>query len=236
MGIPKEALGQYVRKDAVIVEAGAHHGFDTVRFASLWPEGRIHAFEPVPRVYEHLRRNTAGCRNVTTYQLALGDRDGDMRMWLSDPNHDYSSSLLEPRKHLDEFPEIRFEQEPTAVSVTTLASWATRQGIDRIDGMWLDMQGYELAALKAAGAILETTRAIILEVSLTELYAGIPLWEEVRAWLEGQGFRIEQEHWYPESFGDVLAVRDDGQTWRSPADWWRRYGRWRACRGQRSAG
>jgi FkbM family methyltransferase len=208
MGIPKRALKRYIPEDAVIVEAGAHHGFDTTQFARLWPEGRIYAFEPVPHVYEELERNTAHCGNVTTYQLALGDKDAVMRMWLSDRAHDYSSSLLEPRKHLDEFPEIGFE-ETTSVRVTTLASWAAREGIDRIDGMWLDMQGYELAALKAAGPILETTRAVILEVSATELYAGVPLWPEVQAWLEGQGFQIEQEHWYRPSFGDVLAARAD---------------------------
>jgi FkbM family methyltransferase len=211
MGIPKQALKRYIPTDAVIVEAGAHRGIDTVQFARLWPDGRIHAFEPVPHVYGHLLRNTAHYRNVKTYQLALGDRDAAMPMWLSDPKHDYSSSLLEPREHLDEFPEIAFE-ETTSVQVTTLASWAEREGIDRIDGMWLDMQGYELAALKAASPILETTRAIIMEVSATELYAGVPLWPEVQGWLESQGFRIEQEHWYRQSFGDVLAARADRRT------------------------
>jgi FkbM family methyltransferase len=211
MGIPKRALQRHIPQHAVIVEAGAHYGIDTVQFARLWPEGRIYAFEPVPHVYEHLQRNTAGYRNVTTYQLALGDTDAAMRMWLSDRGHDYSSSLLEPRKHLDEFPEIGFE-ETTSVRVTTLASWAAGEGIDRIDGMWLDMQGYELATLKAAGPILETTRAIVLEVSATELYARMPLWPEVKAWLESRGFRIEQEHWYRPSFGDVLAARADPGT------------------------
>jgi FkbM family methyltransferase len=206
MGIPKRALARYLPKGAVIVEAGAHHGNDTVELARLWPEGRIYAFEPVPHVYEHLQRNTARYANVTTYPLALGDTDGAMPMWLSDPGHDYSSSLLEPTQHLEEFPEIGFE-DTTPVQVTTLASWARREGIDRIDGMWLDMQGYELAVLKAAGPILETSRAMILEVLAKELYAGAPLWPEVQAWLESQGFRIEQEHWYRESFGDVLAVR-----------------------------
>jgi FkbM family methyltransferase len=206
MGIPKRALKRYLPTAPVIVEAGAHHGIDTVHFARLWPAGEIHAFEPVPHVYEHLQRNTAPYSNVRTYQLALGDRDASMPMWLSDRTHDYSSSLLEPREHLDEFPEIAFE-ETTSVQVTTLASWAEREGIDRIDGMWLDMQGYELPALKAAGPILETTRAFVMEVSATELYAGMPLWPEVKLWLGGNGFQIEQEHWYRRSFGDVLAAR-----------------------------
>ena len=85
MGIPKRGLQHYIPTDAVIAEAGAHRGFDTVQFARLWPEGRIHAFEPVPHVYEHLRQNTVSHSNVKAYQLALGDTDGAMPMWLSDP-------------------------------------------------------------------------------------------------------------------------------------------------------
>ena len=52
MGIPKRALTRFIPADAVIVEAGAHRGFDTVQFARLWPEGTIHAFEPVPEKYD----------------------------------------------------------------------------------------------------------------------------------------------------------------------------------------
>jgi hypothetical protein len=37
MGIPKQALKRYIPKHAVIVEAGAHHGIDTVQFARLSP-------------------------------------------------------------------------------------------------------------------------------------------------------------------------------------------------------
>ena len=33
MGISKLALKRYIPRDAVIVEAGAHRGFDTVHFA-----------------------------------------------------------------------------------------------------------------------------------------------------------------------------------------------------------
>jgi FkbM family methyltransferase len=204
--IPKRSLRPFVPKNAVIVEAGAHHGHDTVQFARLWPKSEIHAFEPVREAYEWLVRNTARYPNVRTYPLALGGSEGVLPMWISDPEHDYSSSLLEPARHLDEFPQVSFTAtRPT--EVTTLEAWAEREGVGRIDAMWLDLQGAELDALKGAGRILETTKAMILEVSTVELYKGAPLWPEVKAWLAEHGFELAQESWWSETSGDALVVR-----------------------------
>src|SRR6266487_2479433 len=40
----------------VIVEAGAHNGSDTVVLARLRPGAFVHAFEPVPRLFQELTR------------------------------------------------------------------------------------------------------------------------------------------------------------------------------------
>jgi FkbM family methyltransferase len=192
----------------VIVEAGAHQGTDTVELARRFPRGVVHAFEPIPDLYEQLSRNTAAYPNVRTYPLALGEAESVEPMWIGGGAEDASSSLLPPKDHLSVYPEITFESS-VRVTVTTLRDWARREGIERVDGMWLDMQGHELAALKAAGALLATVRAVILEISAIELYDGAPLWPEVRAWLEETGFRIAAESWHKGTAvdGDALAVR-----------------------------
>ena len=77
-------------------------------------------------------------------------------MFVSGGAGDASSSLLAPKAHLHEWPDISFDST-VEVPVTTLAAWGERENIARVDGMWLDMQGYELAALKAAGPLLDTT-------------------------------------------------------------------------------
>lgn len=206
--LKREALKRHLPGDAVLLEAGAHRGTDTVALARMFPGGHVHAFEPIPTLYEELRRNAADCPNVTIYPLALGKDETVEPMWIGGGAEDGSSSLLRPKAHLEIYREIRFDRTQL-VNVTTIADWARREGVERIDGMWLDMQGYELAALKAAGPLLATTRALILEISAVELYDGSPLWPEVRAWLEGNGFRIDTESWHgTRADGDALAVRD----------------------------
>lgn len=204
--LKRQALKRYLRRDAVILEAGAHRGTDTIALARMFPLGRIHAFEPIRELYEQLRRNTAECPNVTTYPLALGEAETVESMWVGGSAEDGSSSLLAPKAHLDVYGDIRFDRTQ-AVHLTTISEWARREGVERIDGMWLDMQGYELTALKAAGPVLATTRAMILEISALELYDGSPLWPEVRGWLEGNGFRVRTESWHKSGVdGDALVV------------------------------
>ena len=169
---PKYLFCRYLPDEAVVVEAGADRG-EIFRSHVEVLAAAFHAFEPRPDAYEDLVQNTADCPNVSVYPLALGAAEATAEMWVGG----MSSSLLAPTLHLDAYPEVAFTEKVT-VETTTLAAWARHHGIERIDGMWLDMQGYELAALKAAGGLIDTTRAIVLEVLRVELYEGCPLWPE----------------------------------------------------------
>src|SRR4051812_2352164 len=60
-------MKQQLPPNPVLVEAGAHIGVDTLKFSQLWPQGHIHAFEPVPAIFAELQQRVAGCGNVTCY-------------------------------------------------------------------------------------------------------------------------------------------------------------------------
>ena len=51
----------------VIFEAGASRGMDTVKFARLWPQGKIYAFEPEPTTFAVLTRETEAFTNVQRF-------------------------------------------------------------------------------------------------------------------------------------------------------------------------
>ena len=59
-----------------------------------------------------------------------------------------------------------------------------------MDFLWLDIQGHELAALKAAPHLLSGVSAIHTEVFFKESYAEVPLYAEVRAFLQKEGFAV----------------------------------------------
>lgn len=203
-------IARFLPDNPLIIEAGAHNGTNTVEMAEFWPRATIHAFEPVPSAAAAVaeRIKPFGPR-VQCHALALGPYDGTIEMHVSGDGAAHScqsSSMLPPvTAHLQEFPEIRFGLRRT-VPLTTIDSWATKNGINRIDFMWLDMQGYELRALEAAQRVLPMTKAIQLEVSNVCLYEGAPLYPEVKAHMAAWGFRPEVEAFFRVS-GNVLFVR-----------------------------
>jgi 2-O-methyltransferase len=190
--IPKKYFRSFLPENPVILEAGAHKGRDTVELAKMWPEGTIHAFEPVPDLFKKLKTNTRKCQNVLCYQLALGDLTGTDKMHISTGASDGSSSLLPPKKHLAIFPSVFFDKK-IQVSILTLDDWARENNIKSIDFLWLDLQGMELKVLKSGCSILKTVNAIYSEVSSIEGYENQNLYSELQAWLEEQGFHVERE-------------------------------------------
>jgi FkbM family methyltransferase len=205
-GIAKKLLRAHLPDDPVIIEAGAHAGHDTAEMAAMWPAGTIHAFEPVPHVHDQLERRTERFANVRRHREALGAPTPTVEMWVSAGASDASSSVLTPRRHLDLLPDVTFE-ERIEVPATTLDAFAGRERLDRVDFLWLDMQGYELVALRSGERILATVRAVVCEVSNVAYYDEAPMWPELRDWLEARGFRVELLNMAWRDAGDALLVR-----------------------------
>ena len=205
--IPPHEIAPYLSDSPIILEAGACDGTDTVEFAQRWPAATIHAFEPVPELFAEVERRTSHLSQVRRYPMALSNRTGSATMHISekDGGHRDSSSLLTPAEHLAEYPQIQFTQS-IVVQTITIADWAHEESVDRIDFMWLDMQGMELPTLKAAGPALATTRAICMEVARKELYAGCAMYDEIISWMRGQGFRPAIDR-VTLSSGNILFVR-----------------------------
>jgi FkbM family methyltransferase len=189
----------------VIVEAGAHDGGDTVELAAILGS-TVHCFEPIPAVFAKLAERTSHLANVHRYPCALGDREGTIPMFVSSGRNDASSSVLKPKHILTTNPDVLF-QSRIDVDVTTLDYWAAKHGITKVDFLWLDMQGYELSAMRAGCKLLETVSVIYTEVSFLEVYEGVPLYHDVWNWLTEKGFRVEKgDFLWPEQ-GNVLFVR-----------------------------
>lgn len=184
----KKYIEQFLPKNPVILEAGAHIGVDTVEMAKMWPMSTIHAFEPVPKLYNQLVASTCQLPNVRCYELALSNLCGRASFYVSGGAGDASSSLLKPKEHLLYHPQITFD-EIIEVKTLTLDEWAEQNGVDHIDFMWLDMQGHELTMLKSSPKMVSTVSVIFLEVSRSEFYQGTSLFHEVNQWLTSQGFQ-----------------------------------------------
>lgn len=190
----------------VIIEAGAHDGTNSRDLASI-PGSTVYCFEPLPGAFQRLVEATESAPNVSCYPIALGQFDGVIEMFVSSGKNDASSSILKPKEIRVVNPDIHFH-EKIPVKVFTIDSWAQEHGVAKVDFLWLDMQGYELAAMQAAPKILETVSVIYTEVNLLEVYEGVPLYNDVWRWLTSSGFHVDRIDFVWPDQGEDLFVRD----------------------------
>ncbi len=189
--ITKEFIRTYLPQSPIIIEAGAHIGRDTLKMATLWPDSKVYAFEPVPELYEQLKERTKELANVHCFQFALSNEKGVATMQVSTGASTAASSLLEPYEYKKDRPNVLFH--PISVPTITLDQWAQEHGVARIDFLWLDMQGHELTVLKASPVIFSTAKALLIEASLTERFKDNPLYDEILSWVEAQGFKAVRQ-------------------------------------------
>jgi len=208
-----DIVRSYLPNNPTIVEAGAFDGRDTKKFLSYWPNGTIHAFEPVPTIFKKLVLNTINCPQVKCYPIALSNINGTASFFVAEKTTTpgtptQAGSLLTPKERLNHSP-IHFPYT-IQVPTITLDTWAYEQQITHIDMLWLDMQGYELSVMQASPHLFATVKIIHTEVSFIESYANQPQYPEVRTWLEGQGFTLlgtdftQPPAWF---FGNALFAR-----------------------------
>jgi len=205
--INKNYIRRFLPANTVIIDAGAHMGGDSIEMCRLYPGSTVHSFEPVPAIFKLLKHNTRKFNRIHCHTVALSNKNGEQVLHVSSGASDGSSSFLQPKDHLTDHPDVFFNHDIT-VQTMTLDDWAASQGISQVHLLWLDMQGFELEVLKASTVILPKVKAIHMEVSTRSTYEGVPLYDEVRTWMEAKGFHVEVEA-LPKGWdmGNVLFVR-----------------------------
>lgn len=200
--VPYELLKQLLPTNAIVVEAGAQFGEDTLWMSEFWPMGKIHAFEPSPNTYPSVVKVAESCTNVQAYQLALSSEKGEFAFYLAGG----ASSLLRPQ---DSFNTDYFHcdvEHPIIVQVDTLDNWAKEKCIEKIDFLWLDMEGNELNALKGGVETLRNVKLIYTEVNLQRFWEGCVMYHELKEWLTEQGFEEIWSDIVPTWHGNVLFI------------------------------
>lgn len=215
----------------IIFDIGACEGLDSIRYSRLFPSSHVYAFEPLPgnvtKINENLTRfdgerisivpkALARENGTATFHLSSGIPDG-REAESGDWNFgNKSSSLIAPNKEeiRKYWPWLEFTGT-TEVETITMDTFCSDLGIQP-DFLHMDVQGAELEVLAAADNVLGKVRAIWMEVSLTEVYSGQPLADDVNRFMRDHG--MVNAVTLPEGpQADVLYVRSGFES-KIPAD------------------
>lgn len=176
-------------KDAVIVDVGAHIGLYTLYALAAAPLGRVIAIEPVPILFEALRRNTVEfVERISYHMVAAGDADGagtltyyprlsGMSSLRADARADSTllrrivRNLLEKQSEtnsllneLDEIVSERLLSQTLSCPVRRLDGILNEVAPERIDVLKIDVQRYEEPVLHGLGDVWPRVQQVVVEV------------------------------------------------------------------------
>jgi FkbM family methyltransferase len=157
-------LRDVVRPRTSIVDVGAHLGYFTLLSARIsGPGGTVWAFEPAPNLLPILRRNVAENdvgAEIHVVAAAVGDAVGVVPLLAGAGDSMLSSvgvgaAANEGLRRWD-------------VPCTALDAWAAENGWPTVDLVKIDIEGYEVAALKGMKELCDRSPGLVLIIEFNE--------------------------------------------------------------------
>jgi FkbM family methyltransferase len=167
-----------VYPEAAFVEIGANDGekHDHLRPFVLRGRWRGVLVEPVPHIFERLRANYDGVAGLRFANVAVADRDGSLPFFHLAPSegrddddlpewYDTIGSFSRDNVagHRREIPDIEERIVRVQVPTLTFASLLERHGLDHVDLLAIDTEGYDAEILKAIDFSRTPPRLVIYE-------------------------------------------------------------------------
>lgn len=167
------------------LDGGAYHGGATQRLLDVFPKAVVHAFEPQAKCFGIVSTKFTGNNRVVVHPKALSDSCGEVTFHVNE--QDYTSSILQTND-----PGRMRPSSTTTVETVTIDSLSDSHGfVPQV--IKLDLQGFELSALKGATKSLESdVKALLIEVNYQRRYEGCCLEHEVASFLADYGFYLHR--------------------------------------------
>ncbi len=171
----------------VIYDIGSNVGTFSLLAKSLIPAAHIHAFEPLPKHHTQFLHSFAGKEDVTLHTIAVGSENTTGTLHVTDFSD--ASSLLQPTNiSWSRFGVREVSQFP--LQIFRLDDYRRAKQLPFPDLIKLDIQGYELEALRGGEDCLASARAVITEVSFIEYYEGQCLFHDLVSYLANFGLFV----------------------------------------------
>jgi len=195
----RELLRKILFKGAVVVDVGANIGIYS-RFLSRYvgPKGVVHSFEPSPDNFRRLSAATRNLSNVRLTQAVIGERSGECKLYVSDKlNVDHRAYETDDSRRVIPIEMIALDDY-----------FKTGQRVDLIK---MDIQGYELHALRGAQRVLQENSDInlLLEFWPAGLEQAGVSWETLVEMLQRSGMTLTLVRTGGLTSLDVRDIRND---------------------------
>jgi FkbM family methyltransferase len=195
-----------------VLQVGASYGQEMGWFVDNGIQAGVF-IEPLPEPFAVLSQSCRQRPNFVAVNALCAETTGERVNFHVASNGGMSSSMLAPKNHLQEFDFVRFDQQVELVSnrldhvIAFLRANGHGAACDALDLLYMDTQGAELRVLRGAGPVLEGINVVLTEVTRNQMYDGAPALGELMAFLEPQGFTLNNINFDRHHHGDALFVR-----------------------------
>lgn len=158
-------------KDSQVLDIGANIGITGIAIAQLASQGKVVAIEPVPATYKLLTNNIKNSNhsNISTHNFALGNKYSEIKMQGNPDN--LSGAFVADIHTIDD--GYHFSE---TVKQYRLDEIFNTLGLNRIDFIKMDVEGYELDVLEGATSLLSLHQpTVLLEMN----YVSLNLWRGI---------------------------------------------------------
>jgi FkbM family methyltransferase len=164
----------------VVLDVGANVGAVAREYLRNFPEAQVHCFEPVPATFERLKTNLRGFGRATLHREAVGTKVGSTKMFVG--SNSFTNSLVKSSSHSNEI----------EVPVTTIDAFCAQHGIQAIDLLKIDAEGFDMEVLKGGIGLLSAGRVtfILIEATPNRSVQQHVWLGEVQNFLEPFGFQL----------------------------------------------
>jgi FkbM family methyltransferase len=174
----------------IAIEVGANNGRDTQ--AMLDQGYEVYAFEPTPELHLDLSKRLSHYENYYPICAAVDTEDGWGTFYVAGQSDWGCSSLHDFNPEIHSLWEGRPDFNVThkyTVQKIRLDTFMEVYSFNKIDYLWIDAQGNDLAVLQSLGSRIYKVRAGRCEVALTvNLYNTDNTFDNVTKFLEDNGF------------------------------------------------
>lgn len=188
------------REIRTVLDVGANTGQFATMINTILPEAFIYSFEPLEQCFKLLQQNTEEIESIQCFRFALGYENAHVMMHANE--FSASSSILEMADlHKTAFPYTKNSTEEP-VEVRTLDSLLPQLRLRKNVLAKLDVQGYELNALRGGEEALSQIDILVVETSFYRLYENQPLFDDIYGYLRKRNFK------YRGNFDQVMSAAD----------------------------
>lgn len=203
MLIKKSDLGNLKIKG--VVHVGAHECEELNTYLSLGVD-RIIWIEANPGKYAIIEEKISNFSYMHLFKFAAGSEEKKISLNIS--NNGQSSSLLDLGSHAVHYPHIKYISK-VCVNVKPIDKYMDESGFDlaKFNFLNLDIQGYELEALRGCTNLLRNIDYVYTEINYEQVYKNNATAHELTSFLSIHGFNKICENRTAQGWGDAFFAK-----------------------------